>query len=264
MSGRRPGKAGLPVVLLHALPLDASMWEGTAQGLRARTHHVIAFDQHGFGGAPLTDRSPSLDLVADDLARELDRQGVDGVALAGCSMGGYVAMSFLRRHPDRVRALALLAARGTADTAEAAERRRLFADLVLDDATRGPVVARTTPSLLGATTRARQPRLVARVADLAQAARPQSVAWAQRAIAARADSMATLRAAGVPAVVVIGDEDELVSADEARETAAALPYGRLVTLPGIGHLAPLEAPEAVAEILADLLAHANSEEVTAC
>ncbi|WP_329214548.1 alpha/beta hydrolase [Streptomyces sp. NBC_01485] len=255
---------GLPVVLLHALPLDSSMWEATAQGLRARAHHVITPDQRGFGAAPLTDESPSLALVADDLARELDRQGIDSVALAGCSMGGYVAMAFLRRHPGRVRALALLAARGTADTAEAAERRRLFADLVLDDAARGAVVARTTPALLGATTRARQPGLLTRVTDLAQAAGPRSVAWAQRAVAARADSIATLRTADVPAVVAIGDEDELVSLDEARETATALPQGRLVTLPGVGHLAPLEAPEATAEILTDLLARANTEEVKAC
>lgn len=264
MNGARHRATGLPVVLLHALPLDSSMWEATARELRAYAHEVITFDQRGFGAAPLPDEPPSLDLVADDLARELDRLGIGEVALVGCSMGGYVAMSFLRRHPGRVRALALLAARGTADTAEAAERRRLFADLVLDETARGAVVARTTPSLLGAGTRARQPRLTARVADLARAARPRSVAWAQRAVAARADSTATLRSTDVPAVVVIGEEDELVSLHEARETADSLPWGRLVTLPGVGHLAPLEAPRATAVVLADLLARANSEEATAC
>ncbi|MER7462180.1 alpha/beta hydrolase [Streptomyces sp. NPDC097981] len=263
--GADPGGDRLPVVLLHALPLDSSMWDGTARGLRALGHRVLTPDQRGFGAAaPPADRSPSLDLVADDLARELDRQGIDSVALAGCSMGGYVAMAFLRRHPHRVRALALLAARGTADTAETAGQRRRFADAVLDESARARIVAATTPSLLGATARARQPRLLERVSGLALAARPQSVAWAQRAIAARTDSTAVLRAADVPAVVVIGVEDELVSLDEACRTAAALPRGRLVALPGVGHLAPLEAPEATLEILADLLAHAQTAGTAAC
>ncbi|MDH2391175.1 alpha/beta hydrolase [Streptomyces sp. HNM0663] len=243
-----------PVVLLHALPLESSMWDETARALRARGHDVLPVDQRGFGGTPLpAGDAPSLDLVADDLARELDRRGLDTVALAGCSMGGYTAMSFLRRHPHRVRALALFAARGTADTPRAAAARLRFAHLILDDSLRARIVTDTAASLLGATTRAQRPRLLTRVTDLAQAAAPHSVAWAQRAIAARADSLAALRATDVPAVVVQGEEDELVALDEARETAAALPNGRLVTLPGVGHLAPLEAPERTAEILADLL-----------
>ncbi|MFE2474656.1 alpha/beta fold hydrolase [Streptomyces sp. NPDC059389] len=249
----------LPLVLLHALPLDSSLWDGTARVLRAGGRRVLTPDLCGFGAAPLPHGSPpSLDAVADGLARELDRQGIGELALAGCSMGGYVAMAFLRRHPDRVRALALLAARGTADSDEAAGRRLRFADAVLDDSARAGLVAATTPSLLGATTRARRPHLTARVTGLALAARPRSVAWAQRAIAARTDSTAALRTADVPAVVVIGAEDELVSLDEACRTAEALPRGRLVVLPGVGHLAPLEAPEATAEILAGLLAAART------
>ncbi|MFE0251250.1 alpha/beta fold hydrolase [Streptomyces sp. NPDC059010] len=260
---------GLPVVLLHALPLDSSMWDETARALRAHGHPVLPVDQRGFGGAPLpAGDTPCLDLVADDLARELDRRGLDAVALAGCSMGGYTAMSFLRRHPDRVRALALFAARATADTPEQAAARLRFAELLLDDSLRARIVTDTAPSLLGATTRAGRPRLLNRVTDRARAAAPDSVAWAQRAIAAREDSLPTLGTTGVPAVVVQGEEDELVTLEEARETAAALPSGRLVTLPGVGHLAPLEAPEATAEILSDLLGQAQrsttSGGATAC
>ncbi|KMO97764.1 alpha/beta fold hydrolase [Streptomyces roseus] len=246
----------LPLVLLHALPLDSSMWDGTARALRARGHQVLAPDLCGFGCAPLPGGSPSLDLVADALARELDRQGAGEIALAGCSMGGYVAMAFLRRHPDRVRALALLAARSTADSQEAAAGRLRFAAAVLDEAARPGLIAATTPALLGATTRARRPHLPARVTEEALAARPRSVAWAQRAIAARMDSTAALRAAEVPAVVVTGAEDGLVSLDEACATTGALKHGRLVVLPGVGHLAPLEAPEATAQILSELLAQA--------
>ncbi|MGX9885417.1 alpha/beta fold hydrolase [Streptomyces sp. NPDC002276] len=247
------GSQDAPVVLLHALPLSSAMWQEQAAALRARGHTVITPDQRGFGTAPLGTAEPSLDTVAADLAELLDERGIDQVTLVGCSMGGYAAMAFLRRWPHRVRALALFAARAGADHPQAAAERLKFADLMLDDATRDHVVARTTPLLLGATTRARRPDLVDRVMTMTKAASPEATAWAQRAIAARPDSFPVLRNTDVPAVVVTGEEDELVALDEARSTADALPRGRLVTVPGVGHLQPLEAPDQVTDLLTALL-----------
>ncbi|WP_328379083.1 alpha/beta hydrolase [Streptomyces sp. NBC_00440] len=242
-----------PVVLLHALPLNSAMWRSQAAALRARGHLVLTPDQRGFGTTPLGSGPPSLDIVADDLAALLDERDIDGVALAGCSMGGYVAMAFLRRHPGRVRALALLASRATADTHETAAERLRFADLMLDETLHGQVVRRTAPLLLGASTRAQCPDLVEEVLAMAEDAPPETVAWAQRAIAARPDSLSVLRATGVPAVVVTGAEDELVSLQDAARTADALPRGRLVVVPGTGHLQPMEASAQVTSLLTTLL-----------
>ncbi|MEU6094327.1 alpha/beta hydrolase [Streptomyces sp. NPDC047079] len=242
-----------PVALLHALPLNSAMWQAQAAALRARGHTVLTPDQRGFGSTPLGTVPPSLDTVADDLAALLDEHGIGSVALAGCSMGGYAAMAFLRRHPHRVRALALLATRAAADTPEAAAQRTGFADLMLDDTRRDHLIAHTTPLLLGATTRARCPGLVGQVTAMAASADPEAVAWAQRAIAARPDSLDLLRGTEVPAVVVTGAEDELVAAHEAAQTADALPRGQLVTLPAVGHLQPLEAPDRITELLISLL-----------
>ncbi|MFC8451557.1 alpha/beta fold hydrolase [Kitasatospora sp. NPDC057223] len=242
-----------PVVLLHALSLHASMWDHHTQALRARGHQVIPFDQRGFGTAPLGTAQPSLDVVADDLAQLLDDRGIDRAVLAGSSMGGYAAMAFLARHPGRTAALALLSARATADTPEARAQRLQFAALVEDAPARATIIDRTTPLLVGATTRARHPEIVARLLADARAADPKALAWAQRAIAARPDATATLRATDVPAVVIAGDQDVLVGFEESRQTAEALPQGRLVSIPGAGHLQPLEAPAAVADALHGLL-----------
>lgn len=78
------------------------MWQAQARALRSLGHPVLTPDQRGFGTTPLGDAPPSLDVVADDLARTLDERGMDRAVLAGSSMGGYVAMAFLRRFPDRV------------------------------------------------------------------------------------------------------------------------------------------------------------------
>lgn len=247
-----------PVVLLHALSLDSSMWAAQSRALRERGHPVIAPDQRGFGGTPLGDASPSLDVVVDDLARDLDARRLDRVVLVGASLGGYVAMSFLRRHPRRVAALALVSTRAAADTERESAERHRFAALITDPETRGAVLAATTPRLVGATTRAERPAVVAAVRAVAEAAAPESIAWAQRAIAGRPDAFPVLRAAGVPALVVAGAEDELIDRAEAERMAAALPRGRLVVIPGAGHLAPLEAPAAVTGALLDLLAEVSA------
>ncbi|MFJ4623822.1 alpha/beta fold hydrolase [Streptomyces sp. NPDC088812] len=243
---------GTPIVLLHALPLDSSMWRAQTRALAARGHTVLALDQRGFGQEPLGSASPSLDVVADDLAAALDRRGIEHVVLVGCSMGGYTTMAFLRRHPGRVRALALLSTRATADSPEASARRRSFADGIRNTATRDRLVEATTPALLGATSRDRRPATLAEVLATAGAADPEAVAWAQEAIAARRDSLDVLQATDVPALVVVGDEDELVSVAEGRTAADALPRGKLVVLPGVGHLPPLEAPDPTTDLLTAL------------
>ncbi|TPQ18651.1 alpha/beta fold hydrolase [Streptomyces sporangiiformans] len=229
------------------------MWQAQAAALRARDRTVITPDQRGFGGTPLGTAPPSLDTVADDLAALLDQRRVGSVVLAGCSMGGYVAMAFLRRHRHRVRALALLATRARADSPEEAAERIRFADLILDETRRDQLVTHTAPLLLGAATRARRPDLAEQVTAMAATAAPESVSWAQRAIATRPDSLSVLRGTDVPAVVLRGAEDDLVAADEAAITAEALPRGRLVTVPTAGHLPPLEAPDHVTRLLTALL-----------
>ncbi|MFI6689987.1 alpha/beta fold hydrolase [Streptomyces sp. NPDC050485] len=246
----------VPFVLLHALSLDSAMWQEQEHALTDSGHLVIPFDQRGFGGTPLGRARPSLDVVADDLAEALTARGTDRAVLVGSSMGAYVAMAFVRRHPDRTAGLALLSARVTADAPQARAQRLRFAELVQDDAVRETVLKQTTPQLVGATTRNKHPQVLARVLADAHLCDPAALAWAQRAIADRPDSTATLRGLGAPAVVIAGDEDELVTAAESRHTADTLPGGQLITIEGAGHLQPLEAPQAVTDALRVLGAHA--------
>jgi pimeloyl-ACP methyl ester carboxylesterase len=248
-----------PVVLLHALSLNSSMWDAQCRALRERGHTVVAPDVRGFGGTPLGGAPPSLDVLVDDLARDLDGRRLGRVALAGASLGGYVAMAFLRRHPQRVAALALVSTRAAADTPQERADRDRFAALITDEQARGPLLAATTPRLVGATTRSERAAVVAAVQAMVDAAAPESIAWAQRAVAGRQDAFAVLRAADVPALVVAGAEDELIDRAEPQRMAGALPRGRLVVIPTAGHLPPLETPEAATVALLDLLAEASLE-----
>ena len=117
----REAGSGHPVVLLHAFPLSLGDVARAAQRASASGAASSRRTSAGFGGSPLGDDEPSLDHVADDVAGLLDRRGLDQVVLGGLSMGGYVAMAFLRRHPGRVRALVLADTKASAD---AGRRRR--------------------------------------------------------------------------------------------------------------------------------------------
>jgi pimeloyl-ACP methyl ester carboxylesterase len=240
-----------PLVLLHAFPLDSSMWDGVLPGVRGLAR-VIAVDLPGFGASPAPAGEPSLDAVADAVLETAHGLGHDRVVLAGCSIGGYVALAAVRRAPQRVAGLGLVDTTAEADGEEARTNRERIAQAVLGEAgTRALLPMLDT--LLGPTSHAERPDVVQAVTDLVRAADPLAVAWAQRAMAARPDSTALLPAVAVPAAVVVGDEDGVTGPDLARAMTAALPDAVLAILPRAGHLSPLERPEPVAAALASLL-----------
>jgi len=247
-----PGPGGPPLLLLHAFPLDRTMWRDVAGALSGLVPTVLV-DLPGSGGSPLptAESRPSLDVAADGVAGVLDRLGVERAIVAGSSMGGYAAMAFARRHSGRLAGVALVDTKAAADTWAAAVNRERIAAAVT-----GPAGTRALlpmlEGLLGATSRARRPELVAVVRERMLAASPPGVAWCQRAMAARPDSAGTLAELRVPAAVVVGEEDTLTGLQEARSMALMLRDCVLTVVPQAGHLAPVERPIEVARALISL------------
>lgn len=257
--------ADLPLVLLHAYPLDARMWNPVRESLSARTR-VITPDQRGMGRSPFPgaaaadtasgpegspEREPSLDDAARDVVALLDRLGLDRVVLGGCSMGGYLTMAVLRAAPERVGGLVLIDTKAEADTDEARANRLSVADRAESEGISGWLADAMLPNLLSEPTRERRPEVEALVRELIESQQPSGVAWAQRAMAARPDSTETLRAADIPALVIVGERDGLTPPEAARDMADVLSVTRFETIPEAGHLAPLEAPDAVAAAITD-------------
>ncbi|MEV4007205.1 alpha/beta hydrolase [Actinomadura sp. NPDC049753] len=246
---------GTPLVLLHAFPLSSAMWLAQREGLAGR-FRVITPDLRGFGGSRLGDDEPSLDAMADDVARACRSLGVRRAVVGGLSMGGYVAMALCRRHPDLVLGLVLAATRATADTAPVRENRLRQAGALEAERSTRVLVDEVLPGLVGPTTYRQRALVYGRVRGLVQAAPPLAAAWAQRAMAGRADSSETLRGLRAPALVMIGDEDALSTEDEARAMAEAMPNAEMLVIPRAGHLCAVEQPElfnqAVAEFAAAL------------
>ncbi|HHV55554.1 MAG TPA: alpha/beta fold hydrolase [Firmicutes bacterium] len=248
--------AGMPLVLLHAFPLQKAMWEEQVR-LLEKAARVIAPDLPGFGGTPMTGvpglELSSLDAYADAVVHFLENLGVRRAVFGGLSMGGYIVLATWRRHRERVAGLILADTRATADSPAARENRfRLVERLKAE----GPAAAveQFVPRLIGPTSRTRRPDLITQLRDWIMQNPVEGMIAASLAMAARPDSTELLPTINVPTVVIVGEEDEFSPPAEAEAMAARIPGATLARIPEAGHLTALEQPEAFAEAVRPVLA----------
>ena len=196
--------------------------------------------------------------MADAVVDLLDHLGIERAVVGGLSMGGYVTMALLRRHPERLSAIVLADTKAGADAPEAAANRETVAAAVEAAGTAAGIADGMLPNLLGATTRDSRPDVVSTVRRWIGAQPAAGVAWAQRAMAARPDSLADLAAFGGPALVLYGAQDTISPAADAAAMADAARAGgsatTVVEIPAAGHLSAVEDPDAVTHALLGWLA----------
>src|SRR5690606_2530909 len=187
---------GVPLVLLHGFPFDHRMWAACAQhlppGLRA-----IAVDLPGAGHSDLDGAPPSIEHAADRVYRTMVAEGEGNAVVVGHSMGGYVALALAERHPGFVVGLGLVSTKSTADTEEA-RAKRLHVAAAADDTQTVDAVLGMPAALVGPTTTDHRRQLFPVLDSWIRAQSPASVAWSQRAMAARPDRTAVLDRFGAP------------------------------------------------------------------
>jgi pimeloyl-ACP methyl ester carboxylesterase len=231
-------------LLVHGFPLDHHLWDEVAP-LLEDTFDLIIPDLRGFGESSIESAPASLDDFAADLAALLDQQGIQKAAIAGHSMGGYIALAFARLYPERVHGLGLVASQVLADAPERKEGRyKSAADVELNGI--GSVVETMTPKFTP------DERLQSYARASMERQPPAAYIAALKAMAERRDSTPLLSTLRVPVVVVHGDADALVPIDRAREVKAALPQAHLVEISGAGHMPMMEDAQKTAEALKQL------------
>jgi pimeloyl-ACP methyl ester carboxylesterase len=241
------------LVLLHALPLTARMWERQL-ALADAGWHVIVPQLRGFDGGAGDPPAASVDDYAGDVIDLLDALHVRQAVVGGLSMGGYVAFALLRLAARYVQGLILADTRSQADTPEGITGRTRLLQLVQE---KGPaaVADEMIPKLLGETTRASRPEVADRVRALALASSTEAIAGAIRALMSRPDSTPLLATIHVPTLIVVGDEDTLTPPAASEEMHRAIAGSTLVRIPQSGHLSNLEQPAAFDAALAAFLDH---------
>lgn len=235
---------GTPMVLIHGFPLDHHLWEEVVP-LLEDTFDVILPDLRGFGDSTTVDSAYSMDDFASDIAGLLDQLGIQKTAIAGHSMGGYVALAFARLYLDRVSGLGLVSSQLLADPPERKEGRYKSAADVAANGIGSVVEAMTTKFT-------NDERLQAYARTSMERQPPVAYIGALKAMAERPNSTSLLPSFHFPVVVIHGDSDTLIPIDRAREVKVALPQAHLVEIPGAGHMPMMEAKEKTAEALKHL------------
>ncbi|MCB2206479.1 alpha/beta hydrolase [bacterium] len=232
--------SGLPLLFIHAFPLNSSMWRAQRRDL-STFYRVLTYDLPGFGRGGEFPDAFSLDDAADMAVELLDDRGIDRAVACGCSMGGYIALSLLRRHPDRLAGLILANTRATADTPAAKLNRSTQAAAIREGGMQD-LRDEMLGKLLGETTVSSAPDVVRCVEEILQHATPEGSAGMLEAMAARPDSFNALSETVLPVCVISGGEDTLIPPVESEGMKEVLRNGELQLLPHAGHLSCLERP----------------------
>lgn len=249
---RIDGANGTPIVLIAGFPLTREIWNAQVDAL-SRTHRAIRPELRGIGKSSAPDGPYLMEVLASDVATALDALGIERTAIAGHSLGGYVALAFARMFAERVTHLALISSRLAADTPERAAAREALAEGVESADDIGAVVESFVPALTAPQTAVERPDVVERVRAIAQSVEPKGAAALLRGMAQRSAADDIAPDLDVPVAVVAGARDATISLEEARAVAAAFPRGRLVVCERSGHLPMLEEPQRVTDALAALL-----------
>ena len=223
------GKQGL--VLIPGLYCDDALWEAQSAGLADRAEVRIA------------DVTKDSSIAA--MAERILASAPERFAVAGLSMGGYVALELWRQAPERVTRIALLDTNARSDSAKTAAARRGFIARARETSFE-PIVRGALPVLMRPDT---APDIVERFVAMALRVGLEGYARQQEAIITRADSRADLPTITVPTLVLVGEEDRLTPPELSEEIAAAVPGAVLERIARCGHLSTMEQPEAVTAAL---------------
>ena len=229
--------ATVPLILLPGLLCDDALWAHQVTHLADVAIPQVA-DLCG------ADRLPTM-------AAAILQQAPDQFALAGLSMGGYLALEIIRQAPERVMRLALLATHARADNAEQTERRRRLQRLAQTG--RFATIAPMMLAQLLHPEHVQDQQLAAVFMAMAERIGAAAFVRQQQAILERADSRALLPAIRCPTLVLCGARDQLVPRALMQEMVQAIPGAQLAVVEGAGHLLPLEQPQVVTALLRDWL-----------
>ena len=238
---------GRPVVLIHGYPFNRSLWDEQIAAL-STSHRVIAPDLRGFGESEAAPGTATMNVMAQDVALLLNHLGIVRAAIAGLSMGGYVALALYKQLPSRVSALILADTRAQADTEERKQTRAQQAEKAINEGMAG-IADAMLPKLLTPETVSKRPEVVKRIRDMMLKTKPEGAAAALRGMAERDDQTELLGKIAVPALILVGAEDAITPVADSEKMHNAITGSRLVVIENAGHVSNLERTEQFNEAL---------------
>jgi pimeloyl-ACP methyl ester carboxylesterase len=233
--------AGPAVLLVHGFPLNRQMWREQLQAIAAGGYRVIAPDLRGFGASEAPPDGYSMDGFADDLVALLDALEIGRAAVCGMSMGGYILLNLLERHPERVSAACFIATKSSADDEEGRARRSALAAQA-ESFGANPIVKTFAELLFAPQTTHSQPELIAQVTSWMRSTSPRALAGGLLAMRDRKDYTPLLPGFHQPSLVILGAEDRAASTTAVGLFTSGLPRCESRIIADGGHMVNMERP----------------------
>ena len=239
------------VVLLHGYLEAIEVWESFAKLLKAR-YRVVALDLPGHGISEVKGEVHTMEFLADVVCGVLDTMKIEKCTLVGHSMGGYVALAFAEKYPDRLDGIVLFHSTPNADS----EQKKLDRSKVIEliDAGKKELLARMAPGKgFAAENRTKFADTIEDLAELVGITEDDGIKALLRGMMQRGDKNEMLRALKVPQLFIFGRKDEYISPQTAEKIAAEHPQAHVVFLENSGHMGFIEQPEAAADALIEFI-----------
>jgi len=238
---------GLPIVFLHAFPLNRTMW-ATLERLLSLQFRIITIDLRGHGESDAPLWRYTLEQSTDDVRALLDHLEIQRALFVGLSMGGYILFAFYRKYAARVKGLILADTKAQADTEEGKNGRLQLAQIAYK---KGPpaIADIMIPKLLSPTTIQTNPDLVQQVRAMIESTQISGIAGDLMAMAERPNSVPLLSQITCPTQIIVGELDLATPPSDAKLMAEQIPHAHLTIIPNAAHLANLEQPETFNQIV---------------
>lgn len=250
----RTSGTGAAIMFWPSLLMTGDMWSAAADHF-STTHRVILVDPPGHGGSEKLTGTFTFGDCARVVVDILDSLGLRRAHFVGNSWGGMIGGTFAATYPDRIDHAVLMNCTGSA----AGARQKLEYGFLLRLAkllggVRPPLTRSVLKAFLGPTTFATRPDVVAYVRDTVQAVDIRSGSWAVRSVVPiRPDQRSLFAKISAPVLVVAGAEDATFGLQETAAMAEAIPNAQLVVLDGVAHLAGLENPNLVNNLIEEFV-----------
>jgi len=253
---------GTPVMLIHGFAEDGAVWGAVAKQLSTMCR-VLVPDLPGSGRSALPvgrqrpssgDEQPgqsaevTMESLAAVLKELLDLLEIGQCVLIGHSMGGYIAMAFAERYPERVRAFGFFHSTGYADSEEKKAGRRKSIEFIREHGA-APYIRQSTPNLFAAATREKRPALVEDMIRRYSTFPTASLMAYLQAMMMRPERLHVLEDFPRPILFIIGEQDQVVPLEQALKQAHLPRIAQVQLLPDAGHMGMLEDAEAGAGMI---------------
>lgn len=235
-------RGGKVLVFLHGYMEAADIWEEFTGQLGKSGYRIIALDLPGHGISEVVGETHSMEFLADIVARLLDKLEIPFATLIGHSMGGYVALAFAEKYPEKLEGLVLFHSTPDADNEEKSENRKR--EIAIVQSGRKEALARTLPDQRYAPENRRRMEEEIEAAILqVMLTEDEGIVALLNGMAERKDQNEMLRQLNVPQLFIFGRHDALIPEEKAESVIAKNPQAKIAWLEHSGHMGFIEEPK---------------------